>query len=200
MKTGIFGGTFNPIHTGHLILAEQAYSELALDRVFFIPSGRSYFKDGIKMPDASVRLHMCELACKGNDHFGVLDLEVKRPGNSYTCETLEEIKSLYPEDELYYICGMDSFAQLSLFRDPEKIFSLSRIVAATRIDAGENDGYEKIRTKYEKEYGAKIERLDASRIDISSSMIREYLARERSVRYYLPESVFSFIMENDIYG
>ncbi len=200
MKTGIFGGTFNPIHTGHLILAEQAYSKLVLDRVFFIPSGRSYFKDDIKMPEASVRLRMCELACSGNDHFKVLDIETKRPGRSYTCETLEELKSMYPGDEFYYICGMDSFAELSSFKDPEKIFSLSHIVVAARPDGKETDGFETTKMKYEKEFGAKAERLDTSGIDISSSMIREYLAEGRSVRYYLPDPVYSFITENNIYG
>lgn len=200
MNTGIFGGTFNPIHTGHLILAEQAYSMLALDRVFFIPSGRSYFKDNIKMPDAFVRFQMCELACSGNDHFKVLDIEVKRPGRSYTCETLEELKSMYPEDEFYYICGMDSFAELEFFKEPEKIFALSHIAVAARDDGSEKDGFDTIRMKYEKEYGARIERLDTSKIDISSSMIREYLSEGRSVKYYLPEPVLNFISENDIYG
>lgn len=200
MKTGIFGGTFNPIHTGHLILAEQAYSMLDLDRVFFIPSGRSYFKDDIKMPEAAVRLHMCELACLGNEHFKVLDIETKRPGRSYTCETLEELKGIYPEDELYYICGMDSFAELSSFKDPEKIFSLSRIAVATRNDGKEGDIYDNVRIKYETEYGAKVERLDTTGIDISSSMIREYIAAGRSVRYYLPDPVYRYIIENGIYG
>ncbi|MBO4373496.1 MAG: nicotinate-nucleotide adenylyltransferase [Lachnospiraceae bacterium] len=196
MKTGILGGTFNPIHMGHMILAEQAYSRFGLDRVFIIPSGRSYFKDDIIMPDASVRFRMCELACRGNDHFTVLDIETKRPGNSYTCDTLEELKSMFPEDEFYYIAGMDSFAELPKFKDPQKIFSLARIVAASRNYAGK---LYTLKLSYESDYGAEIDILEAPRIDISSEMIRDYLKKGRSVKYYLPDPVEEYIRENGLY-
>ncbi|MBQ7464464.1 MAG: nicotinate-nucleotide adenylyltransferase [Lachnospiraceae bacterium] len=196
MRTGIFGGTFNPIHTGHLMLAEQAYSSFVLDRVFFIPSGRSYFKDDIKMPDAAVRFEMCRLACEGNEHFHVLDTETKRPGNSYTCETLEELKGMYPDDEFFYIAGFDSFAELGHFKDPEKIFALSRIVVAARNDGTDISA---IKINYESKFGARVDILDMPRIDISSSMIRQYIKEGRSVRYYLPGRVEKYIMENGIY-
>ena len=196
MKTGIFGGTFNPIHTGHLMLAEQAYSTFLLDRVFFIPSGRSYFKDDIKMPDASVRVEMCRLAREGNEHFMVLDIETKRPGNSYTCETLEELKGMYPDDEFYYIAGLDSFAELGHFREPEKIFAISRIVVAKRNDVSDIAA---IKINYESKFGARVDILDMPEIDISSSMIRQYIKEGRSVRYYLPCQVEKYITENGIY-
>lgn len=197
MKTGILGGTFNPIHSGHLILAEQAYSAFALDRVFIIPSGRSYFKNDIKMPGPEVRFKMCELACAGNPHFDVLDIEIKREGNSYTCETLEELKSMYPDDELYYIAGRDSFAELALFKDPEKIFSLAHIIATVRNDDKDLDT---LKIKYESEFKAKVSILDMPRVDISSSMIRDHIAQGKSVRYYLPCEVERYITENRIYG
>ncbi len=203
MKTGVFGGTFNPIHTGHLILAEQAYSQFKLDRVFIIPSGRSYFKDDIMMPKAEVRYEMCRLACMDNDHFRVLDIEVKRPGNSYTCETLSELKALYPEDEFYYISGEDSLAEIGSFKDPHIIFELATILVSVRPDDG-RDMYDMSALRdvikgYERDYGARIEILSTSYIDISSSRIRDHIAGGRSVRYYLPKEVEDYIAKQGLY-
>lgn len=197
MKTGIFGGTFNPIHMGHLILAEQALGHFCLDRVFFIPSGRSYFKDDIKMPDAKVRLEMCRLACAGNRHFTVLDIETKRPGNSYTCDTLEELKALYPDDEFFYIAGYDSFAELLHFKNPQRIFELARIVVAARNNDSDISA---IKINYESKFGAAVDILEMPRIDISSSMIRNYISEGRPVRYLIPEAVESYITEKGIYA
>ncbi len=198
MKTGVFGGTFNPIHTGHLILAEQAYTCFNLDRVLIIPSGRSYFKDDISMPDAEVRYEMCNLACMDNDHFEVLDIETKRPGNSYTCETLEELKLLYPDDEFYYISGQDSLFEIGSFKNPDRIFELARILVAAR-PGSDNKDLKSVIIDYESRFDAKIDILDTTLIDISSEMIRDMIREGRSVRYYLPDKVEEYIRENGLY-
>ena len=101
MKTGILGGTFDPIHIGHLLLAEAAYEAAGLDRVILLPTGRSYFKDGTGVTDAGRRLAMVRLAAQGNRHLEVLDIEVRRPGKTYTSDTLQELSKCFPEDELF---------------------------------------------------------------------------------------------------
>ena len=123
MKTGILGGTFDPIHLGHLILAEEAYDAAGLDRVLLVPTGCSYFKEDQKVTDAKTRYEMTLLAAEGTEHLQVSDMETNRPGNSYTAVTLRKLREQYPEDELCCIVGADTLVMMSLWKDPETIFS-----------------------------------------------------------------------------
>ena len=122
-KIGILGGTFNPIHNGHLLLAEQARCFYGLDQVLFIPSGCSYMKRQEEILPGEIRFQMVQLAIADNPYFCVSDMEIVREGNSYTCETITRLHAQYPEDELYYIVGADTLFQMEFWKNPEQIFT-----------------------------------------------------------------------------
>ncbi|MBQ9549304.1 MAG: nicotinate-nucleotide adenylyltransferase [Lachnospiraceae bacterium] len=197
-KIGILGGTFNPIHFGHLIIAEQALSEFKLDQVLIMPSGNSYLKKDMKMPEAEVRLLMARLAVSDNPSFSVSDMEIRRGGNTYTADTIEELNSLYPDDALFFITGADALHEMKKWVTPERIFSGCTVITSVRNNEGLSELNKDI-DFYKEHYDAKIELLHTTNIDISSSMIRELIKNGRSVRYYVPEAVRRFIYEQHLY-
>ena len=131
-KIGILGGTFNPIHNGHLLLAEQARCFYGLDQVLFIPSGCSYMKRQEEILPGEIRFQMVQLAIADNPYFCVSDMEIVREGNSYTCETITRLHAQYPEDELYYIVGADTLFQMEFWKNPEQIFTQCITAASVR--------------------------------------------------------------------
>ena len=189
MKTGILGGTFDPIHLGHLILAEEAYDAAGLDRVLLVPTGCSYFKEDQKVTDAKTRYEMTLLAAEGTEHLQVSDIETNRPGNSYTAVTLRKLREQYPEDELCCIVGADTLVMMSLWKDPETIFSLATILVAAREDEVSEKGLLEEKRALEEKYGAKIELLPVRNIEISSTQIRELVLKGRSIHFLVPEKV-----------
>ena len=197
-KTGIIGGTFNPIHIGHLILAENAYTNLGLDKVVFMPTGMSYLKDQSVILPGRERLNLINEAIYGNDHFVSSDFEIKRSGNTYTAETLSELNRLCPDDEIYFIIGEDSIYNIKTWYEPQTIFNNCVLVVAPR---GHEPDVKLLDIKDEliKEYSARIELLDTPDIDISSSMIRDRIRDGKSIRYYVPERVAAKIFENGYY-
>ena len=197
-KTGIFGGSFDPIHRGHLKIAGEAYKTLKLDRVLVIPSGYSYFKADRDMPEGRVRYEMCLLACNDLPFLEVSDIEIKREGNSYTCDTLKALKEEFPGDEFYYICGLDSLAQIGDFRDPGYIFS-SCIIAAALRDGFEEKAPDAIIKDYEERFGARISFFGTEKIDISSSMVRERAREGSDISDLVPEAVEGYIIKNRLY-
>ncbi len=197
-RTGILGGTFNPIHTGHLILAEQAYNEFGLDEVLIMPSGVSYQKKGMDMPDKDTRLEMCRIAVGDIPYFRISDMEIRRDGDTYTADTIEELNRSEPDTDLYFILGGDSLRGMKNWKDPDRIFKGCTVLAALR-DRDSIESVSDLIGEYEKEYGAKISILHTPNIDISSSMIREFIREGRSVRYYVPESLRAYLLENGIY-
>lgn len=197
-KVGIFGGTFNPIHMAHLIIAEIAQEEAGLDEILFIPSGCSYLKDVSGILPAKDRIRMTGLAIEDNPHFALSTIEIDRGGNSYTCDTLEELKESYPDQEFYLIVGADNLFTMEQWKDPEVIFRDAKILAAVRGSKKRADMEEKIADLKEK-YDADITLLHVNHVDISSSMIREKIAKGRSIRYMLPEKVREYIMKNHFY-
>lgn len=197
-KIGILGGTFNPIHTGHLILAENARTFYGLDEVWLIPSGCSYMKDASQILPGSVRLRMAALAAQDNPFFKVSDMEVVRPGSSYTYETLDALKKQLPDSELYFIVGADTLFHMESWKHPERIFKSCVTVAAVRDEKGASDLI--AQAKYlSGKYNADIRFLPASHIGISATQIRERLKKGESVRYLVPESVRLFLEENGYY-
>lgn len=197
-KTGILGGTFNPIHTGHLILGERALDDFKLDSVIFMPSGYSYMKSQADILPGEHRLNMTRLAVEDNPYFTVSDMEIRREGATHTADTLRELKGAEPETEFYYIVGADTLFMMEKWIEPDVIFSKCVVLAAIRddIDPGE--------LKHKAEYltdkfNARIEVLTTSCIDISSRMIRRRITRHQSVRYYLPEPVRKYVEENGLY-
>lgn len=197
-RTGIIGGTFNPVHIGHLILAENAYDALRLDKVIFMPTGKSYLKDPSKILPAQARIELLNAAVSGNDHFSVSEYETKKIGNTYTFETLMELNLIDENEELYFIIGEDSVYNIESWREPKLIFENCVLVVAPR-DHEPDEKLVAIRMHLEETYGAKIELLDAPDIDISSSMIRERIKKGKSIRYYVPEAVEKIIYEHGYY-
>ena len=197
-KVGILGGTFNPVHMAHLIIAELAREEAGLDDILFIPSGCSYLKDASDILPAKDRIHMTGLAIEDNSHFALSTIEIDRGGNSYTCDTLLELKHRYPDQEYYLIVGADNLFTMEEWKDPEVIFGNAKILAAVRGSKKRADMEEKIAELKEK-YHADITLLHVSHVDISSSLIREKIAQGLSIRYMLPEKVREYIIKNHFY-
>ncbi|MBE5865996.1 MAG: nicotinate-nucleotide adenylyltransferase [Lachnospiraceae bacterium] len=201
-KIGIMGGSFNPIHFGHLMLAECAREEFRLDEVWFVPTGYSYMKQNDsegKGPLAVERLEMTRLATEGNSYFQCLDIEVQRKGNTYTYETLQELKSKYPENNFYFIFGADCLYGIEHWKEPEQIFNSCEIVAALRTDFVEEDMQTKINELQEK-YNARIHFLPFREIALSSTDIRERVRKGKSIHYMVPESVIFYIEEKGFYS
>ena len=197
-RVGILGGTFNPIHTGHLILAEQARSRFGLDEVLIIPSGISYFKKGMDIPDGRLRYEMCELAVQDNPYFRVSDIEIRREGNTYTAETLKELKNEEPDTDFFFMIGADILHEIGYWKDPEDIFKNCSLLVSVRNNESEDDLKRDAQALKEK-YGAEVFMLHTTNIDISSTMIRQLISEKKSVRYYLPEALREYILKNKIY-
>ena len=196
-RIGLFGGTFNPIHVGHLTIAEEARLSAGLDRVIFIPSGDSYFKDPRQIASREDRLQMTRLAC--GDAYEVSDIETRREGPSYTAVTCRAFRDMYPEDSLYLILGADSLMEIDRWRDPGAIFDAVTVLAFTR--GGEDAAaftaeVERLRAKY----GARIEIIDVFMLDVSSSDIRRFIAEGHAFRHLVSEPVYGYIREHGLYG
>lgn len=187
MKIGILGGTFNPIHIGHLILAEEAREKLKLDRVIFVPAFLPPHKDNADIAPALNRFAMCKLAIKGNKYFLVSDMEIRRNGRSYTIDTIEELRRQYLNDELYFIIGSDLLKYLAEWKDLVEIIKIVKFIAATR------PGYplEKI-----PDY---ITKLAIRAVDVSAFEVRDCIKNNKSFRYLVSDRVFDYINKKHLY-
>ena len=140
MRIGILGGTFDPIHLGHLLIAEESRITLGLERVLFVPAGRPWLKEGQPLTDAVHRVRMVELATASNPHFQVRRNEVERPGPSYTVDTLGELRAeLDPDAELYFILGLDALESFHRWKEPERVLDLCRLVVVGRPGYSEGE-------------------------------------------------------------
>ena len=200
-RIGILGGTFDPIHLGHLIIAEQARDQYKLDRVLLIPSGHSYFKDNRsrKVQPAQVRLEMTKIAVGNYKPFEVSDIEVNRPGNTYSFETLEELKDQNPESELFFIVGADTICSMRTWREPKRIFDVCTVLAAMREDQVDPEEFKKQTQALERDFGARIFPVSIPNIGISSTQIRERAASGKTIHYLVPDALESYIIETGIY-
>ena len=194
-KLGIFGGTFNPIHIGHINLAKRAYDEYALDKVLFIPSGISYLKKDQIIPAGRIRLDMVDLAIGEYDYFESSDLEIIRPGNTYTVETLRELKRIYPDYELYFITGADILYSIDTWYESKRVLSLCKLLVSVRNGAVLTDMQKHAESLTER-YDGKIDFMNSDNIEISSSDIRTDYERYKA---YLPNGVYEYIKEHEIY-
>lgn len=197
-KIGIMGGTFNPIHTGHLLLGQWAMEEAALDGVVFIPTGNSYMKDRSVMLPGSERLIMARLAVADRACFQCLDLEVERGGDTYTYETLAALHTMYPGAQLYFIVGADCLFSIENWYHPEKIFQQCILLAASRSGTP-MEALEKKQRELEKVYGAEILLTAFPNIEISSTEIRRRRGEGKSIQYLVPDSVREYIESNHFY-
>ncbi|MBQ3334149.1 MAG: nicotinate-nucleotide adenylyltransferase [Eubacteriaceae bacterium] len=197
-KIGIMGGSFNPIHIGHLHLAESARIEFGLDLVIFVPTGDNPFKhknDGI---DREHRYRMVELAIASNPYFAATRIEIERYGNSYTIDTVRDLKSRLPEDDLFLITGADIVFELPKWREAEELMQSVAFISAYRPGYPKRKFDRQIKT-LQKKYGARIYKLLSSEMDVASTDIRKRLSNNQSIRYLIPENVEAYIRENHLY-
>jgi nicotinate-nucleotide adenylyltransferase len=197
-KVGIMGGTFNPIHYGHLFLAEAAYEQLDLDNVLFMPSKNPPHKDKPQMITEQQRVDMIELAIGDNPHFEFSSFELDREGMTYSADTLTLLKEKNPNTEYYFIVGADSLFYMHKWMQPQIIFDLCTVVAASRDNTNQDQLCQQ--ADYLKaNYNAKIELIDMPTIQIASAVIRKRVSMGKSVKYYLPDDVYSYIVRNELY-
>ena len=187
MRIGIFGGTFNPIHFGHLVLAEQAYEKLNLDKVIFIQSFYPPHKKSANIAEAKHRYNMVKLAIQSNPRFEISDIEIKRRGRSFLIDTLTQLKAMYPKAKLFFISGSDVSDTMAKWKSIDKILSLAKFILAKR------PGYRL------KKYNKDISVISITELDISSSMIRSKIKSDKSIRYLMPLRVYRYIKQKGLY-
>lgn len=197
-KVGIMGGTFNPIHIAHLVLAEQAYEQFGLDEIVFMPSKRPAYKDLGEVIEEEYRQRMIELAIADNPHFTIDTMEFNREGNTYTADTLMELTKKNPDVSYYFIIGADSLFQLESWSRPEVILSLCTILASNREDKDDDLVNAKIE-ELMNTFQANIHLLKIPKIDISSKMIRERIQEGKTIRYFVPSDVLNYIEQQNLY-
>lgn len=197
-KIGIMGGTFNPIHYGHLIIAEDARNYCRLDEVLFMPSGNSYMKDADEILEGGVRFEMVKLAILSNPYFSSSHMEIRRKGNTYTYETLEELQKIYPDAALHFILGADNLFSLEKWKCFESVLHSCTLIVASRGEVS-YEQLEKQKKHLEESYQASVILLPERKMDISSTEIRERVLKGQSVRYMTPEGVCKFIEERHLY-
>ena len=204
MRLGIFGGTFDPVHYGHLLLAESCREQLALDAVWFMPAAVPPHKQNVALAPASARIDMLKLAIGGQESFEVCPYEVERGGVSYTVETLEHFLAEDPARELFFLMGADSLRDLHTWRSPERICQLAIPVFVTRTLTGTADQPVDFSLLEGVVEPARLEvirqhRVDMPRIDLSSTDIRRRVGDGRSIRYQTPRAVERYIETAGLY-
>lgn len=198
-KIGIMGGTFNPIHFGHLILAEAAYEQYHLDKVLIMPAKEPSHKTISDTITEEDRVEMVKRAIKGNDHFELSLLEINREGVTYTIDTLTELHEEDSEIEYYFIMGADSLFHFNSWKEPEKILKLTNILVANRdlsTFSALNSQIDYLSDKYD---DANISLLDTPNLEISSHALRKRVRQNLSIKYYVPQSVEEYIKEHGLY-
>lgn len=191
MKIGILGGTFNPVHFGHLLLAEGVRDNLSLDRVIFIPVNIPPHKDKADIIDSRERFKMLELAVSDNSYFSVWDIEIERKGISYSIDTLKVLKEKFRDgDELFFIVGSDEVKHLDAWKDISEIKKMVKFIVAVR------PGYE---MQHSSSLPLEIIRTSIKALDISGYEIRRRIREDKSIRYLLPDKVREFILEKRLY-
>jgi len=190
-KIGILGGTFDPVHFGHLLLAQDAMEALGLDRVTFVPASVPPHKMEKETTSASDRYEMVRLAVEDNPLFTLSDVEFKRSGPSFSVDTITRLKEEIGDGDLYFLIGADNLDEIWTWKDPEKLFQICRVVVIGRpgleLESKQND------------LPGPVTTLDILRINLSSSEIRSRIKKGRSIRYLVPQNVERYIYEKRLY-
>ena len=199
MKIGVLGGTFDPVHIGHLMMAEEARASLNLAEILLVPAGQPLLKLDYPVTPAEHRLQMLRLAIAGRPYFKVSTVEIERPGPSYTVGTIAELRVQYgSEDEIFFILGWDSLAQLSGWREPSRLIKMCYLVAVPR------PGFQRPDLKALEDLipgiSERVMLLDKPQIDISASAIRELAAQGLPLRHLVPEPVEEYIRQHKLYS
>ncbi|MFW5972465.1 MAG: nicotinate-nucleotide adenylyltransferase [Bacteroidota bacterium] len=191
MRVGIYGGSFNPPHIGHLIIAEWMREEFALDRILWMPAYKSPFKEREELVDPFQRLEMVRCAAQGNPAFDVSDIEVRRGGESFTVETLRILTDRQPEDEFFFLMGSDSLRDFPSWREPEEIVRMANLLVFRR--PGESE------PPLPEAYRPYVRFAEAPRLEISASGIRNRCRNGQTIRYLVPDAVRVYIESHALY-
>jgi nicotinate-nucleotide adenylyltransferase len=196
-RVGLLGGTFNPPHIGHLVCAQEAWSQLGLDRVLLVPVHSPPHKEAEDDPGVEARVELCELAVAGDERLGVSRIDADVPGPSFTVDTLERLHERHPGDQLTFIVGGDMAHSLPTWREPEAILDLAQLAVAERADVRRKD----IADRLAGLRGApeRIRFFDMPRIDVSSSLVRRRAAAGRPIRYLVPDPVAAAVERTRMY-
>ena len=198
MRLGVMGGTFDPVHHGHLVAASEASHLLGLDEVVFVPTGKPYKKDVTSVSPAEHRYLMTVLATTSNPHFDVSSIEMDRPGPSYTIDTIYELRRQYGENtDLFFITGADAIAEIPTWDRIEELLGLCQFIAATR--PGFLPNVDNIKEYFGELGSARIHRLETPELEISSTNIRDRLKRGFSIKYIVPPAVEDYIYKEGLY-
>nr|WP_295307598.1 nicotinate-nucleotide adenylyltransferase [uncultured Blautia sp.] len=193
------GGTFDPIHMGHLILGEQSFEQLHLDKVLFMPSGNPPHKrNRAGRASDGQRVDMVRLAIEDNPHFELSLAEMHETGYTYTYRTLEELKEQNPDTDYYFIIGADSLFTFDEWKKPARICRACTLIVAVRDHASSDELNQEIK-RLSAEYEGHFTLLDTMNIDVSSHQIRSWVSEGKSLKYYVPDPVISYMKENGIY-
>jgi nicotinate-nucleotide adenylyltransferase len=205
VKAGIFGGTFDPPHTGHLVVAQDAALALGLDRIVFIPAAQPPHKRHLKISAADLRARMLELAVSGNDRFQVDLRELDRTGPSYTVDTLRQLAAEQPRTEWTLLVGIDQYDEFHTWHEPDAIRALARLAVLTRSGSTAGDAREPVAAAPElggvrvRELGDGAVQVAVTRVDISSTEVRARVAEGLPIRYLVPDAVAELIFERRLY-
>lgn len=197
MKVGIFGGTFDPPHLGHVLIAEEALRQLRLDRILFMPASDPWMKDRERITDVNKRVEMTALAAEGNSNFVVSRMEADRAGPTYTADTLRELRE-QGEEEIYLIVGLDALSEISLWHTPEYIIERATIVGYPR------DGFEKIPARQleavKQGASSEVVLLKGPMLSISSTRVRTCVSEGHSIKNLVSATVREYICKKGLYG
>ena len=212
MNIGVYGGTFNPIHFGHLRTAEEIRQRFALREIIFVPSAQPPHKRSPEIIDGSHRLKMVTLAVTGNPVFSASDIEVRRGGKSYSLDTLRELKKLHPESTLAFICGLDAFLEIDTWYRYQQLFSEADFIVTTRPGARRVALAKAIPAAIRAEFkrqgrsevfvhssGKTLTFTAVTGLDISSTLVRRFVREGFSPRYLIPRRVGEYITEHHLY-
>jgi nicotinate-nucleotide adenylyltransferase len=187
-RIGVLGGTFDPPHVGHFMVAADVCAALELDRLILVPSASPPHKQGQVRATAEQRLAMVRAAVAGDERFEVDDIELRRSGASYTVDTLRELRDRYPRAELFFVIGMDQYRDLHSWREPEEVVRLARLAVVSR------DG-----EMPEAESGFPVRPVEVTRIDLSATDVRRRIHAGESIRYFVPDPVRELIEREGLY-
>ncbi|WP_394522103.1 nicotinate-nucleotide adenylyltransferase [Lacrimispora sp. JR3] len=196
---GIMGGTFDPIHNGHLMLGEQAYLEYNLDEIWFMPSGNPPHKKNHHVTAPDQRLAMTVAAVEGRPGFVSSDFELRRNGNTYTAQTLRLLRKAYPEHTYYFIVGADSLYEIEKWYEPDQVLTQAVLLAAKREYDAKNRSMELQIDYLNNKYHADIRMLHCREMNVSSAELREKVSKGESIADYVPEKVLAYIRAHNLY-
>lgn len=196
-RVGIMGGTFDPIHLGHLVIANEVLNIYKLDEIIFVPAGNPPHKVGMRASSWD-RFLMTNIATMSNNKFSVSDIELKNTGKSYTLNTLKAFHNIYAETEFFFITGTDAVINLPNWHEPKELLKLCKFIAVSRPGLSKENVESKIE-EIRKTFNGHIELLHVPMLEISSTDIRERISEGISAKYLLPESVEQYIIKNNLY-